>query len=83
MAPAVPWARRQAMKPFVSLREPQSTAFQFRLSVAEARHRELDTRLKQLGRHAFLTPAEQREILELKKRKLQLKDEVTALQRRG
>jgi len=71
------------MKQVVSLREPQSVAYQFRLNVAEARHRELDTRLKQLGRHAFLTPAEQREILELKKRKLKIKDELTALQQRG
>lgn len=71
------------MKQVSSLREPQSTAHKFRLNAAEARHRELDTRLKQLGKHAFLTPAEQREILELKKQKLQLKDELTALQRRG
>ena len=29
-----------------------------RLSLIEARHRELDTRLKELSRHAYLTPAE-------------------------
>lgn len=70
-----------SMKQVVSLREPQSEALQFRLNVAESRHRELDARLKELGRHAYLTPAEQREIAELKKQKLRAKDEMVALRR--
>lgn len=70
-----------SMKQVVSLREPQSDALQFRLNVAESRHRELDERLKELGRHAYLTPAEQREIAELKKQKLRAKDEMVALRR--
>jgi len=67
------------MKQVVSPREPQSEASLSRLSVIEARHRELDERLKQLGRHAFLTPTEQREITELKKHTLRAKDELVAL----
>ena len=67
------------MKQVVSLREPQSDALQFRLSLIESRHRELDARLKELGRHAYLTPTEQREIAELKKHKLRAKDEMFAL----
>lgn len=52
-----------------------------RLLAAEAHHKELDTRLKQLGRRAYLTPTEQREATELKKHKLRAKDEITALRR--
>ncbi len=52
-----------------------------RLQEVEARHRELDTRLKKLGRRAYLTPAEQREAAELKKHKLVAKDEMAALRR--
>lgn len=69
------------MKQFVSIREPQFAALQFRLSAIESQHRELDARLKELGRHAYLTPAEQREIAALKKQKLRAKDEMTALKR--
>jgi len=69
------------MKQFVPLREPQSAELQFRLSAIESRHRQLDTRLKELGRHAYLTPTEQREVTELKKQKLRAKDELTALKR--
>ena len=54
---------------------------QERISSAEARHSELDARLKELGRHAFLTPAEQREAAELKKHKLRAKDEIDTLRR--
>ncbi|MCC6554250.1 MAG: YdcH family protein [Polyangiaceae bacterium] len=53
-----------------------------RLSLVEARHRELDARLKELGRHAYLTPAEQIEAAELKKMKLLAKDEIADLRRR-
>jgi uncharacterized protein YdcH (DUF465 family) len=54
---------------------------QERISLVEARHRELDARLKELGRHAYLTPSEQLEASQLKKHKLKAKDEITALRR--
>ncbi|XXX78511.1 YdcH family protein [Sorangium sp. So ce134] len=53
-----------------------------RLSMAEARHRELDSRLRQLGRRAFLTPGERMEAAQLKKHKLAAKDEIESLRRR-
>ena len=46
---------------------------------AETRHKTLDGRLKELGRRAYPTPTEQREMAELKKRKLLAKDEITRL----
>ena len=52
-----------------------------RISLMEARHRELDARLKELGRYAHLTPSEQREVTEIKKQKLKAKDEIFALRR--
>jgi uncharacterized protein YdcH (DUF465 family) len=52
-----------------------------RLTVMEARHRELEARLRELGRHAYLTPNEQREATEIKKLKLQAKDEIVSLRR--
>jgi uncharacterized protein YdcH (DUF465 family) len=52
-----------------------------RLSLMEARHRELDARLSELGRHLYLTPNEQREAAELKKLKLRAKDEIASLRR--
>ncbi len=52
-----------------------------RLSVIEARHRELEERLRELGRRPFLTPREQVEIAELKKHKLRAKDEMFDLRR--
>jgi len=69
------------MKQLVSLREPQAEALQLRLSMAESRHRELDARLRELGRHAYLTPTEQREITALKKQKLRAKDEMADIRR--
>lgn len=39
-------------------------------------HSQLDRRVKELDRRAVLTPAEQRERAELKKRKLNLKDQI-------
>jgi len=68
------------MKQAVSLRESNSE-IRSQLSVVEARHRELDQRLKELGRHPYPTPGEQREIAELKKQKLKMKDELAALRR--
>lgn len=52
-----------------------------RISMIETRHRELDARLKELGRHAFLTPSEQLEASQIKKHKLRAKDELAALRR--
>ena len=71
------------MKQVVSLRGAQLLAAQQRLSVIEARHRELDARLKELGRHSYLTPPEQREAAEIKKHKLRAKDEIVLLRRLG
>jgi len=64
------------MKHVVSLR-----GLEDRLSRVEARHRELDERLRELGRRAHLTPKEQVEIAEIKKHKLRAKDEIAALRR--
>jgi uncharacterized protein YdcH (DUF465 family) len=64
------------MKHVVSLR-----GLEDRLSRVEARHRELDERLRELGRRAYLTPKEQLEITEIKKHKLKAKDEIAALRR--
>jgi uncharacterized protein YdcH (DUF465 family) len=50
-----------------------------RLSDAESMHRQLDVRLKELGRRAYLTPSEQIEASQLKKLKLRAKDELTSL----
>ena len=50
-----------------------------RLVDVESRHRQLDVRLKELGRRAYLTPTEQLEASELKKLKLRAKDELTTL----
>ncbi|MBN1610338.1 MAG: YdcH family protein [Polyangiaceae bacterium] len=52
-----------------------------RLSVLEARHRALHDAVSRLERRAFLTPEEQREITDLKKRKLLAKDQLFALRR--
>jgi uncharacterized protein YdcH (DUF465 family) len=41
-------------------------------------HAELDRRVKELDRRAFLTPSEQRERASLKKQKLILKDRIHA-----
>ena len=54
---------------------------QQRLSVIEARHRELEARLAELGRRPYLTPREQVEIAEIKKHKLRAKDEMFDLRR--
>ncbi|MBK6518336.1 MAG: YdcH family protein [Polyangiaceae bacterium] len=53
------------------------------LHEAEHRHRSLDSRLIELGRRAYPTPSEQREMAELKKRKLQAKDEIARLRSMG
>lgn len=68
------------MKQAVSVRESSEVSHS-PLRLIEARHREIEDRLKELGRRAYLTPPEQREILALKKQKLRAKDELTALRR--
>src|SRR5688572_13313020 len=85
--PAPPtWESRYAgsevrtMKHVASLREV-SVSVNDRLNRIEARHRALDARIRELGRHAFLTPDERREVSELKKHKLRAKDEIAALRR--
>jgi uncharacterized protein YdcH (DUF465 family) len=49
----------------------------------ETLHRNLDVAVSRLGRRAYLTPGEQREMLELKKQKLQTKDQLVLLRRIG
>lgn len=44
----------------------------------EQLHADLDRRVKELDRRAILTPAEQAERAELKKKKLALKDQIRA-----
>ena len=67
----------------VSLRGSSTTSPNERLADAEERHRTLESRLKELGRRAYLTPTEQREVAELKKHKLQAKDAITELRKAG
>jgi len=47
----------------------------------EVRHRDLDVAVMRLGRRAYLTPGEQRQIAELKKQKLLTKDQLTLLRK--
>lgn len=68
--------KQQVISPRVVAVVPQQ-----QLSLVEERHRELDERLKKLGRRAYLTPAEQIEAAELKKLKLLAKDEIAVLRR--
>ena len=67
------------MKQSGLLRAPKVEGHHDRRSLVEAHHRELDHRLKELGKRPFLTPSEQLEIAELKKHKLKVKDELLAL----
>lgn len=52
-----------------------------RLSMLEQKHRNLSEEVQRLERRAYLTPDEQRTISNLKKRKLQAKDQIFALKR--
>jgi len=52
-----------------------------RIRELELKHRDLDTAVARLSRRAYLTPGEQREFAELKKRKLIAKDELATLRR--
>ena len=49
----------------------------------EDKHQRLESQLGQLTNRPHLTPAEYQQTLALKKRKLQLKDGITALLHRG
>lgn len=51
-----------------------------RLDTLMQKHRQWDDRITELGRHAYLTPAEQAEMRELKKLKLAAKDRIADLQ---
>ncbi len=53
-----------------------------KLSRITVEHRELESRLKQLDKHVYLTPDEQVERKQLQKRKLHKKDQIEALKRR-
>ena len=61
--------------------EGTSHAARDRLAELEAHHRSLDDRLKELGNRSYLTPSEQTEVVDLKKRKLLAKDSIAALRR--
>jgi len=47
----------------------------------QSEHRTLDERLRVLSRRAYLTPSEQREAQEIKRKKLLTKDRIFALSR--
>jgi uncharacterized protein YdcH (DUF465 family) len=69
------------MRKEVSSDSRTATGIKERIRRMEARHRELDSKIDELGRRALLTPAEQREISELKKHKLHTKDQIAAMRR--
>lgn len=52
-----------------------------RITTLTAEHHRLELRLRELEQHLSLSDDEQREVKELKKAKLQLKDELLALGR--
>jgi len=54
-----------------------------RIRTLEEEHRLLDQRLRHLARRAYLTPDEQREATELKRKKLSAKDEIVVLTRQS
>jgi uncharacterized protein YdcH (DUF465 family) len=51
------------------------------VSELERRHRELDSEVSRLERRAYLTPAEQRMMTDMKKEKLWAKDQIASLRR--
>ena len=51
------------------------------VSELERRHRELDVEVSRLERRAYLTPAEQRMMTDMKKEKLWAKDQIASLRR--
>ncbi|MEZ4298960.1 MAG: YdcH family protein [Polyangiaceae bacterium] len=69
------------MRKVISSDSHSTSSLNERIRRMERRHRDLDSRIEELGRRALLTPAEQREISELKKHKLATKDQITAMKR--
>jgi uncharacterized protein YdcH (DUF465 family) len=69
------------MRKEISSDSRENLGIKERIRRMELRHRELDDRIGELGRRALLTPAEQREMSELKKRKLATKDQIVAMKR--
>ncbi len=69
------------MRKEVSLDSRNTSGIKERIRRMEAQHKELDSRIDELGKRALLTPAEQREIGELKKHKLHFKDQIAAMRR--
>jgi uncharacterized protein YdcH (DUF465 family) len=51
------------------------------LTDLEARHRDLDVAVSRLDRRAYLTPMEQRAVVDLKKEKLWTKDRIMVLRK--
>ena len=64
------------------MRSRQASEAQESVDELREQHQAADGRLRELARRALLTPAEQVEQAELKKRKLWLKDRMQALARR-
>lgn len=54
-----------------------------RMTELEREHRELEVRIEALSRHAYLSPSEEQEMRELKKRKLITKDRMLDLKGMG
>lgn len=54
-----------------------------RIDVLEREHQALEARLQELSRHAYLSPSEEKEVRELKKRKLATKDRMLDLKQAG
>jgi hypothetical protein len=52
-----------------------------RIRELEERHRSLDLAVSRLGRRAYLTPGEQHQVSQLKKKKLITKDQLVSLRR--
>ncbi len=56
--------------------DTQMAMIQEKLETLRVEHRALDEKARELERHLSLTAQEQQEITRIKKRKLQLKDEI-------
>ena len=56
-------------------------AYDSPLTDLEARHRDLDVAVSRLDRRAYLTPNEQRTVVDLKKERLWTKDRIEVLRR--
>lgn len=54
-----------------------------RIDALEREHHQLEVRLQELSRHPYLSPSEEQEVRELKKRKLMTKDQMLELKAAG